>query len=141
LVQNHAVIKERKEELDAVMEKEGSVSSLLGKQPKPLQRGRKRNRDEADPLNRDPKDYVGMRVAKYFPGEGTTEELYFGTIDYISVQEDDEILWHVRFVVVLFHVSRFFFFSQIWEAHFSELFCFCRFYMTTMIPRTMTRTK
>jgi hypothetical protein len=104
LEKNHEVIQQRKQELDAVVEKEGSLSSLLG-QSSISQKGKKRPREEDDdtndnaivPQRRNPKDYVGLRVAKYFPGEGETEELYFGTIDYVSVQDDDEVLWHVLY--------------------------------------------
>jgi len=99
LVQNSLSIQERKKELDSAR----SISSVLGKPPE-AEKGKKRSREEisssvAKKKQRNPKSFLGHRVAKYFPGaeEGDEEVLYFGTIDYISNHDDDEVWWHVQY--------------------------------------------
>ena len=94
------------------MEKEGSLSSLLG-QPSISQKGQKRPREEdddsgdddsgdddddnGDAPQRNPEDYVGLRVAKYFEAEDGSgkKKLFFGKIDYVSLLDAADVFWHV----------------------------------------------
>jgi len=47
---------------------------------------------------KNPQDFVGRRVAKYFPDEvDGTEKLYFGTVDYISLQDGGKVWWRIKY--------------------------------------------
>ena len=98
LVKHSSEISSRKDQLDAVRQKEGSLSSLLG-QPAPAEkRGKKRGRPSID----DPDQFLDKRIAKWFeeddpdnPGK-IVNKLYFGTVDYV-VRDEEEILWHIMY--------------------------------------------
>jgi hypothetical protein len=100
LAKHSSMVLSRKEELDAVRQKEGSLSTLL-RPPAPAEkRGKKRGRPSINV--EDPDKFLDKRIAKWFEEEdpdmpeNIVNKLYFGTIDYV-VRDEDEILWHVMY--------------------------------------------
>jgi hypothetical protein len=87
---NKAVLAE-KEVLDHMKESEGSVASILGT-PTFSNPGKKRGRQHKS-FDGDPKIFLNKRVAKWF----NDHDLYFGTIDAISRQDEKETWWHVLY--------------------------------------------
>jgi hypothetical protein len=87
---NKAVLSE-KEVLDHMKESEGSVASILGT-PAISKGGRKRSR-QPKTFDGDPKIFLNKRIAKWF----NDDDLYFGTIDAISRQDEKETWWHVLY--------------------------------------------
>jgi hypothetical protein len=87
---NKAVLAE-KEVLDHMRQSEGSVASILGT-PTIAKRGKKRSRTPKT-FDGDPKIFLNKRVAKWF----NDDDLYFGTIDAISRQDENETWWHVLY--------------------------------------------
>jgi len=99
LVGKNNKIQERKEELDAIKKKGGSVVNLLSASGND-KRGEKRPRPTPKKEG-NPKKYIGQRVAKYFEmphPENVNQikkDLYLGTID--SISDPLNLLWHVRY--------------------------------------------
>jgi hypothetical protein len=91
LVKCNKSVLARKEVLDHMKESEGSVASILGT-PTISKRGKKRARPPKT-FGGDPKIFLNKRVAKWF----NDHELYFGTIDAISRQDEKETWWHVLY--------------------------------------------
>ena len=92
LLKCNKVVLERKEVLDRMKESEGSVASILGTPATSNKRGKKRSRPPKA-FDGDPKMFLNKRVAKWFEDD----ELYFGTIDKISRQDEKETWWHVLY--------------------------------------------
>ncbi|KAG7369685.1 type III pantothenate kinase [Nitzschia inconspicua] len=89
LVNVNKTVAKRKQVLDGIKESEGSLLSVLGT-PTISKRGTKRNRPNKS-VTGDPKAYLNKRIAKWFEDD----ELYFGTIDQVSRQDEKETWWHV----------------------------------------------
>jgi hypothetical protein len=105
LVQTNDIVKKRKEELDSAATRGGSVASAMASpasEKASTKSQKKRARDDgatktksmANSIkSRDPKEFLGRRVAKYFG-----EDLYFGYVDREKKDEEDgEQLWHVTY--------------------------------------------
>jgi len=101
LLKKFSKIQKRQEELDAILETEGSIAKVLGIPPL-VQRGKKRSRP-SDGKHPNPQQFVSKRIAKWFEGPDpddptkSVSSLFFGTIDYISNQEGKETWWHVTY--------------------------------------------
>lgn len=89
LEKSNKKVSDRKQVLDCMKESEGSISSILGT-PSVPKRGTKRSRP-AKTFMGDAKTYIGKRIAKWFEDD----ELYFGTVDQVSRQDEKETWWHV----------------------------------------------
>jgi hypothetical protein len=89
LVKSNKDVANQKVVLDCMKESEGSIASLLGT-PKVAKRGRKRNRHS---FEGDPKQHIDKRIAKWFD-DGN---LYFGTVDKVSRQDEKDTWWHVEY--------------------------------------------
>jgi hypothetical protein len=100
LVEKNNKIQKRKEELDAIKKKEGSVVNMLTSLENE-KRGEKRPRPTPTATKDDPKKYIGQRVAKIFemPSSENVNKtetlLYFGTVDKIT--DPSNLLWHVQY--------------------------------------------
>lgn len=101
LVGKNNKIQKRKEELDAIKKKEGSVVNMLSTSGND-KRGEKRPRPT--PKKEDnPEKYISQRIAKYFemPHPENVNQikkvLFIGTIDSISHPSNLNLLWHVRY--------------------------------------------
>jgi hypothetical protein len=120
LASTNKSVRQRKEELDKAKSRDGTISSVFtspekslagNAKPKPVEKTRiekktttalttakksdgKRGREalEQGPKSRDPKEFLGRRVAKFFG-----KDIFFGTINFISSEDKGDVWWHVLY--------------------------------------------
>jgi hypothetical protein len=94
LVSKSAKADKRDKDLDEAIDKGKTLVSLVGTpstEKRPAKKQAKSSSAKKARIELKPQEYVGKRAAKYFG-----EDLYFGTIDYVSDDDKGSPLWHIQ---------------------------------------------